>query len=74
MKMKELKKYNQQELEDLTDRYNRLVVLHSRKTPQQFSELIYGFDFDEAIDKPILEIAGFDTRTGNDDYLKMEWK
>jgi hypothetical protein len=25
-------------------------------------------------EEPILEIAGFDTRTGNNDYLKMEWE
>jgi hypothetical protein len=74
MKMKELKKYSQKELEDLTDRYNRLVALHSRKTTQQFSELIYGFDFYENNEEPVLEISGFDTRTGNNDYLKMEWE
>jgi hypothetical protein len=38
------------------------------------SELIYGFDFYENNEEPVLEISGFDTRTGNNDYLKMEWE
>jgi hypothetical protein len=61
--MKKLKKYSQKELEDLTDRYNRLVVIHSRKTPMGFYKLIKDFDFYENNEEPILEIAGFDTRT-----------
>ena len=72
--MKKLKEYNQQELEDLTDRYNRLVVIHSRKTPMQFYKLIKDFDFYENNEEPILEIVGFDTRTGNNEYLKLEWR
>ena len=72
--MKKLKKYSQKELEDLTDRYNRLVVIHSRKTPMQFYKLIKDFDFYENNEEPVLEIVGFDTRTGNNEYLKLEWK
>jgi DNA-directed RNA polymerase delta subunit len=72
--MKKLKEYNQQELEDLTDRYNRLVVIHSRKTPMQFYKLIKDFDFYENNDKPVLEISGFDSRTGVRDMIEMEWR
>ena len=72
--MKKLKKYSQKELEDLTDSYNRLVVIHSRKTTLQFYKLIKDFDFYENNEEPILEIVGFDTRTGNNEYLKLEWE
>ena len=72
--MKKLKEYSQKELEDLTDSYNRLVVIHSRKTPMQFYKLIKDFDFYENNEEPILEIVGFDTRTGNNEYLKLEWR
>ena len=72
--MKKLKKYSQKELEDLMCKYNRLVVIHSRKTPMQFNELIKEFDFDEASDKPTISIPGFDSRTGKNEYLKLEWR
>ena len=72
--MKKLKKYSHKELEGLMCKYNRLVVIHSRKTPMQFNELIKDFDFDENNEEPILEIVGFDTRTGNNEYLKLEWE
>jgi hypothetical protein len=35
---------------------------------------IKDFDFYENNEEPILEIVGFDTRTGNNEYLKLEWK
>jgi hypothetical protein len=40
----------------------------------QFYKLIKDFDFYENNEEPILEIVGFDTRTGNNEYLKLEWR
>jgi hypothetical protein len=37
-------------------------------------KLIKDFDFYENNEEPILEIVGFDTRTGNNEYLKLEWR
>ena len=71
--MKIIKGYNDQEIQELVKKHNRLVEPEFYATVEGFESWIMAYEFDTTNDYPILEIPSYETLSGHTERMELDY-